>query len=228
MNFHPQQRTSLKALCSLEESKGMKDIRRNLDMQKNVSDASQDPGIDVPGAYLKMVNQVFTQNFDDGLQRLSEIRPKPFFTSQGKIYTNEIIIAISIHFENTLVATSIYASCDFDPNASSPTAEDVLAICVDGAGALYSQLMDPQSDTKKLAELAEASLSACEALPVKWTEVEINKKRVYLKADKTNLVADQAADDWLKKNDPKYAKDLVDEESEKEEFFEERLDKKKS
>ncbi|MGZ3709265.1 MAG: hypothetical protein ACXWPM_11045, partial [Bdellovibrionota bacterium] len=97
----------------------------------------------------------------------------------------------------------IYASCDFDPKASSPTAQDLLGACVDATGGLWGQLLDP-TNRKGLEQLADESLSALQNAPFEWASVDVDQYRVFLKVDKANPELDQRADEWLEKNDPEY------------------------
>lgn len=167
----------------------------------------------LPVDYLKMVAQVFTSNFDAGLKIYENIKPHAYFEAQGEVASSEIILAVSLMNKDQISATTVYASTDFDPKASSPTVQDLLSACVDAIGSVYSTLL--AADKPEIIEqLADESLSALENVPFHWTEVEADKKRIYIKLDKSNLALDEMADDWLKKYDPDLQK--LEEETEKE------------
>lgn len=157
---------------------------------------------DLPVDYIKMINEVFATNFDAGLKALRKFNPtEAFFSTTGRIYTDEIVICVSLMLEGKMAATSVYASCDYDAQASSPTIQDVLSACVDAAGAIYGQLLSP--DTPEVLEaVTNESLSALENIPFIWTEVQMDRNKVFIKVDKSNPELDRMTDDWLEKNDP--------------------------
>ena len=172
----------------------------------------------LPVDFLKMVNEVFSTNFDAGLKALSKIKPDPFFQASGLIYSNEIVLAITLAHKDQLAATTLYASCDFDPKASSPTVQDLLGACVDAVGSVYGALLDP-AKKDRLEQLADESLSALENVPFEWTPLELDRYKVFVKVDKSNPALDDAAEEFLKKNDPEYQDRLEREHKETEELF---------
>lgn len=173
----------------------------------------------LPSDYLKMVKEVFETNFETGLQALSRLTGnEAWFQASGEVYLEEIVLAISLFQKDRLAATTIYASCDFDPKANSPTLEDLLSHCVDAIGGLLGQLLD-STQTEKLEAIADDSLSALEDVPFQWTSVDVNKRRVFIKIDKTNPDLEKAADEWLRKNDPQYRAREKLEEKETEDLF---------
>ena len=159
----------------------------------------------LPVDYLKMVEEVFTSNFSTGLKILKKFRPNPYFKANGWIFSDEILLSVSIVHPNHLSAITAHASCDFDPQANSPTVEELLAICVDALGSSYSELLPPD-DEQKIQLLTEESLSAIENVASNWTATTINKKSVFLKLDRTNPDLEKMTADWLLQNDPELKK----------------------
>jgi hypothetical protein len=154
---------------------------------------------DLPKAFLGMVTEIFSTNFDAGLKGLQKLAKKPFqFEAHGSVLAEEIVLAIALTHTGEMTATTVYASMDFDPKASCPTIQDLLNVCVDAIGSVYGELLAP----KALENLMDPSLSALQNVPFEWTKVEIENSRVYLKVDRANPRLDQLADEWLKKNDP--------------------------
>ena len=94
------------------------------------------------------------------------------------------------------------SSADFDPKASQPTAEDVLSTCLDAMGMLFESLLSGGSKKNEEALLAD-SLGSFEKIPMEWTELEVQKRRIFIRFDRSNPKLDHLATDWLKKNDPK-------------------------
>jgi hypothetical protein len=182
----------------------------------------------LPADYLKMINEVFAANFDEGLKKLRAFTggDVQFYTS-GEVFPAEIVLCVTLINGNNISATSVYASSDFDPKASSPTLQDLLGASVDAIGAVFDSLVNPKTSAKTskttatsaMGNLMGASLSALEDAPFEWTAVEIEKRRVYVKVDKTNPKLERLAEDWLKNNDPEHALRQAAEEEEAKKLF---------
>ena len=173
----------------------------------------------LPVDYFKMITEVFASNFDAGLQALAKLSEGSLsFVPSGAIFADEIVLCVSIVEKDQLAATSVYASADFDPKASSPTVQDLLASCVDAIGAIYAQLLS--ADTPEVLEqVASHTLAALEGIPYYWTEVKIENRRIHMKVDKSNPTLDSAADEWLRKNDPSLKEHIDEEEQETKKLF---------
>lgn len=157
---------------------------------------------DLPVDFTKMVEGVYATNFQDGLDALEKhTRAKGIFRASGKIYPDEIVLSVSLAIQGQLAATTVYCSVDFDPKASSPTAEDLLALAVDAIGGFYENFLDPKNP-KALEQLAAGTLGAMDDVPFEWAKFDFGGKWVYLMVDKANPELDTAADEWLAKNDP--------------------------
>src|SRR6185437_7339432 len=98
-------------------------------------------GVPLPLDYLKTVTEVFVTHFSEALATLKKLKKKNRFIVSGLIYPDEILLSVSLVEEGVLSATTAHASCDFDPTASQPTAEDLLAACVDALASLFSDLL---------------------------------------------------------------------------------------
>jgi hypothetical protein len=151
----------------------------------------------LPVDYLKMVNEVLTGHFEAGLKTYHQYKPDPYFDTHGQIFSDEIVVSVSLAHPGHLAATTVYASCDFDSKASAPTVEDLLNVCVDAIGTVFSQLLDIENPDQ-LKNIARDSLSSLENMPFQWTEMEINQRSVFLKIDKSNPKLDEMAENWLK------------------------------
>lgn len=157
----------------------------------------------LPPEYLKMVDDVFEKNFEEGLKVLGQHLKKPKFHTSGKIYQDELQLCVSVISEGELAATSVHASCDYDSKANHPTVNDRLADCVDAIGVIWANLLDTEKP-EAIEELSARSLTAMENVPFEWTQLEVNKRKIYVCVDKTNPAIDQMTDEWLQKNDPHY------------------------
>ena len=119
----------------------------------------------LPVDYIKMITEVFSSNFDAGIQALQKLTPgKLGFSATGAVYLDEVVLCISLLEEDQLAATSVYASTDFDPKASAPTVQDLLAACVDAIGAVFGELLDSEKP-EVLEQVAAHTLAALENIP---------------------------------------------------------------
>jgi hypothetical protein len=156
----------------------------------------------IPLDYVKLVSEVFRTNFDAGLKAYDQLHSRrSAFHVSGAIYVDEIVLAVTLSSEDQIVATTVYGSAEYDPVASSPTAQDLLAACVDAIGTVYAGLLDPL-DKAQLEALGTESLSALDKVPFDWTKVEVERFRIHVKLDKSNPQLESLADQWLDKNDP--------------------------
>jgi hypothetical protein len=168
---------------------------------------------ELPKDYTKVVREVYAANFAEGLKSLAKKQgAKNSFEVRGAIFTDEIVMAVSLVSEGQLPATTIHCSVDFDPKASTPTAQDLLNVCVDAIGSLFATLLDP-AKPERIDQLAAGTVSSLEDIPFEWTKVEFDNRRVWLFVDKSNPNLDEMADRWLAENDP----EMADEEEEYEE-----------
>lgn len=172
----------------------------------------------LPLDYLKMVSEVFVSNFDAGLKIYGKLQPHPRFDVKGEVFTDEIVLGVSLTSEDQLSATTVYASVDFDPKASVPTAQELLAACVDAIAAVFGTLLSPDHP-EVIANVANEALSALDNIPFQWTKVDANQREIFVKMDKSNIALDALTDAWLRKNDPSEKKHEVEEHEETEKLF---------
>ncbi|MBY0470686.1 hypothetical protein K2X30_05910 [bacterium] len=158
-------------------------------------------GQPLPVDFTKMVQEVFTNHFSDGLKALAKLKSPTKFQASAEVFPDEVILAVSLVTEKALASTTFYASSDFDPKASSPKLEDLLSLCIDAVANVMQKVFDP-TDKEKMELLADNSLASFKDIPFKWAQMEVEKKTLYVRVDKANLGLDQMADDWLAKNDP--------------------------
>src|ERR1700722_8392488 len=96
---------------------------------------SQTKSSPLPHDYIKMIQEVFSANFESGLKILDKNQPSPYFEIQGQVFSNEVVVSVSLMSDQQISATTVHSSSDFDPKASSPTIQDLLSACVDSIGA---------------------------------------------------------------------------------------------
>lgn len=172
----------------------------------------------LPSDFLKLVSEIFSNNFEAGLKSLKKIKPAPaHFEASGRIYPDEIVLSVTLVHEGQIASTTVYASADFDPKASSPTIQELLERAVDAAGSVFADLFSEKPG--RLEQLADESLAALEEVPFEWTALEVGKRTLYVKVDKSNPALDQMADEWLAKRDPEAAARLKEEQSQAERLF---------
>lgn len=155
----------------------------------------------LPKDYLKLVGEIFAENFKPNLEALGKIVSPPRVRVHGNLYPDEIVLSVSIIFEKQMAGLTLHASTDFDPKATSPKAEDLLAVCMDTLGDAFATLFDAGDVTALKALVLEKS-DENHPLPIQWSEVENGKRRLYIKFDRSNPELEQMAEDWLNANDP--------------------------
>ncbi len=169
----------------------------------------------IPSDYSKMVADVFASNFDEGLKKIAKLkRGTAHFEVNGAIYLDEVVLSVSLLIGKELAATTVYASTDYDPRASVPQVQDLMAACVDAIGGIFAPLLIEQTEA-----LADQSLSALSKVPFHWTEVAVERFKVHVKIDKSNPNLDRLADDWLERNDPARKAEAEEEHRETEKLF---------
>jgi len=173
---------------------------------------------ELPSDYTQMVHEVFMSNFSDSVEAM-KLSPAPVFVTQGEIYSDEIVVHASLVQEGRLAGTTAYASTDFDPKASSPSIEDLLSLCVDALGDLFQQLFELAEKSGDKANILDANLQDLGELPLEWTQVDINKRKLFVRVDRANPSLDQAADQWLAKNDPGFLENEAEESKKAEKLF---------
>lgn len=178
----------------------------------------------LPVDYTKMVNEVFETHFDGILKSLKEMGRKVSFTTTGRIWPDEIMLTVTLFQEGLLSATSCHASCDYDPTASSPTAEQLLGSCVDAVAGVFTELL-PTDQPDQWVETLEASLSALthDNVPLEWTATQIDQRKVFVRIDKANPSIEEMTEKWLAENDPERAGDEQVELESDEELMAERV-----
>jgi hypothetical protein len=165
-----------------------------------------------------MVQEVFSANFSDGLKLLAKLRPNPSFVIRGEIFPTEIVLSASLVHKDELAATTLFASVEFDPKASSPSIQDLLSACEDALAGIFSDLLNPEKP-ERIECVATESLASLEGVPFHWTEVKVDKYRIHVKIDKSNPTLDEMADQFLDENDPEFKARAEAEEKATEDLF---------
>ena len=172
----------------------------------------------LPLDYIKMVDEVFNAHFEESLKIFNTLKPNSKFEATGEVLADELIVAISLVTKNVLAATTVYASADFDPKASSPSIQDILSACIDAIATIFDTLLSPDHP-EKIDQVAGESLSNLEDVPFEWTETESNQRKVYIRVDKANPKLEALANEWLMKNDPEVKTKLTEEQDETADLF---------
>jgi hypothetical protein len=178
--------------------------------------------VELPLDYLKILEETLLETLAPGLEALKKHHAICELKAHGALYSNEVLMAITIsHGEQNLVATTVYASADFNPMMQEPGIEVILNECLDSAGGILSHYLDPKHP-ERIADFASASIGSLDDAPFEWTKVDDTKVTVHVKIDKSNPTLENIAEDWLKNNDPSYQN--TEEVAEAEDFLNERLE----
>ncbi|MBC7398197.1 MAG: hypothetical protein H7333_12215 [Bdellovibrionales bacterium] len=184
------------------------------------------PPSDLPVDYLKLVEETLSTSLEKGLSELKKTHPAAHFASKGAIFSDEIIMAVTLsQGENRLAATTVYGSVDFNPLAEKPKMDDLLSINVEAIASVFAVFLDTNSP-EKIDQIMHHSLSAIEEAPFDWTKIKLEDGLipVWVKLDKSNPLLDELTEKWLSENDPDYTKNLEALEEASQEFLEERLE----
>ena len=178
----------------------------------------------LPVDYIKMVHEVMRAHFDESLQSIRKFSPQknPYeLTCVGEIYPQEVVVAVTLASNDVMAANTAYASMDFDPKASSPMIQELLGACIAALGSLWTVFLqnDEWLKSGQWEELLHGKLADLEDAPLEWTQVKIEKFKVFLRFDKANLHLDQEASDWLAKNDPRTQEEIEREQEEAKSLF---------
>lgn len=148
-----------------------------MEKRKPAIDAEAQKATSLPSDYTKVVKEVFETQFKDSIQNKQ-------FTIEGKIWPDEILFAASLGSTGSLKAVTVFCSVDFDPNASLPTAEELLAACVDVCGHFFQHFFQENPDPIDLR-------------PLVWTPYEWSGRTAFVRVDQSNLQLDQMTEEWL-------------------------------
>lgn len=181
-------------------------MEKRIETVKNVSPNAL-PYAKVPEEYLSLVQNVINDHFSDALRLMAAGRPGFRIVCAGRMYQDEIVLSVSFLTEGALGALTLHSSADFDPQASSPSAQELLSTLVDTLGQALGDLLD-QSRPKRLQSLIEGSLSAMSDVPFHWSPMEVNKRKTWVKLDTSNPEIERMTDDWLSKNDPEFEREV--------------------
>lgn len=181
-------------------------MEKRIETVANVSPSAL-PHSKLPTEYLKMVESAVQDHFSDSLARLKKVFPKIQIRASGRMYQDEIVLAVSFVQEGSLASPTLHASADFDPTAASPSAQDLLNSLVDAIGAGLENLFDSKRKAP-FETLFEGSLSHAEDVPFEWTALDVGKRKTWIKLDMSNPDLDQMTENWLRENDPDFDKEI--------------------
>jgi hypothetical protein len=194
-----------------------------MEKRKELSDSMTKP-TPLPKDYLSIVEEALHSTFDAGLQRVIAKTKEARFYASGAVFGDEIRLTGSLLYgKDSLNATSIHASIDFDPATGSETVDTRLASCIDAIGDWLEHYLQNE-DEEIFESFINMSLGSMEDGPFDWTESKEGKTpRAWIKIDKLNPVLETLADEWLEKHDGAQTAGLKTD-APAEEFLEERIE----
>ncbi len=175
-------------------------------------------GVELPKDYETMVTEALHENFASELKAFAKLVKKPYFRVSGAIFTDEILVSLALHHEGVLGATTVHVSADFDPRASQPTAEELLTQALDVGAGIFGALFQ-EGNPEALERLAEGSLASLEEVPFDWTELEHQKRKLFVRVDKSNPDLERMTEQWLDQNDPERKQKSSEEQKQTEDLF---------
>ncbi len=163
----------------------------------------------LPHDYTQMVIETFTQHFEPHIQGSR-------FEIRGAIYTDEIVVSASVVRPGQLTATTVYASSDFDPKASAPGIQELLAASIDAIATVFEQYFASLAAPKSKSTAADNEEGS---FIFDWAETEANRIKLFVRLDHANPVMDELTDQWLAQNDPEFEAKQKELEAETESLF---------
>ncbi len=158
-------------------------------------DTDQIPIKNLPKDYTDLVAKTFEDHFRSKIQKTNL---KIQVSSQGIISVNEIGLTVSFYVSNELKSISFHASSNYDPKASTPKVEALLAQCLDILGDLVKASLKKNSLETLLSEYASATL---EELPLEWSPTDAKKQSLFVKIDRLHPELEDAADKIIRDHD---------------------------
>ena len=163
--------------------------------------------VSLPHDFLKMVEDTVSEKFNNELMAYREVQPNAFFKVRGELFSEEVLLAVSLMSEQALSATTAYASTDYKESDRGEILQTKLDLLVDTLDELFQKLFSEKNDQSSLKKLADPVLSILEDVPLEWAKV--GSTQVFTRVDKANILLDEIADDWLAKNDPDWAEKVA-------------------
>lgn len=142
---------------------------------------------DLPKEFLRNVEQLFAQQFKKSLQGAEIL-------CGAQLYSEEIQFCVSICRARSLAGASIYVSSDI-PKETFEKPEmvtEVLKSMVDIIASWLSQTLSNEAGLESLVQEIQKQGKS-------WQSFEWEKQAMYIRFDKTNMVLEKAADDFLSK-----------------------------
>lgn len=150
-------------------------------------------GTKIPGDYLKIIQEVFNKNFSKHL--LKEKKGKENFVAFGGLYSDEVLLVISLRNPGHLRTTTCHASVDYPAPqfrsesqgkaksfSVSEAVEFSINLCVDAIAGFSQSYFDDGRPVDYDSEYKQD-----------WTVFEIEKQKIYIKVNRDNLeLKDQA------------------------------------
>jgi len=141
----------------------------------------------LPKEFLKTVSDLFQKQFKSKLGGAT-------FLVYGNLYSNEVVLCVSLSHSKTLKAASMHISNSLAKNlAENPEkVTEQLKSMVDVAASWFSQCFSEGAGLEAvLKEMADAS--------TEWQEFEWEEQQLFVKLNRVNYALEKAADDFLKK-----------------------------
>ncbi len=167
--------------------------------------------VKLPRDYLDLVEKIFHDNFKTKLNKEN----KEMFLVFGEMYPDEVILAVSLKYPDSLFMTTCYASVDFPPKKVTKSEPTAVEVKKDDKPAQKPK--DPQTEqTEESVHLCVDAIASFfntffeEGRPLdydneyrqNWSLVELEKnKPVYLRINRDNLELDTQASELLEKDE---------------------------
>jgi hypothetical protein len=142
----------------------------------------------LPKDFLDTVSGLFSKQFKAKLKGAT-------FLVYGDLYSQEVILCISLNHPKSLTAASLHISSDLTEEVGEKPEKvtERLKSMVDVAASWFSEALDGGKGL-------ESVLDKMEDIDPNWQELEWEGATLFVKLNKVNYALERVADDFLKKS----------------------------
>ena len=153
----------------------------------------------LPRDYLVLIEGIFNKNFS--AQIIGKGKKRETFVVYGMIYSDEVVMAVSLKNPSNLRMTTCYASMDFPPPSfipesgapavGIPTASDAVQTavnsCIDVVASFFQTYFEEERPLDYESEYRQ-----------EWVPVDLEKTlRVFLRLNRDNLEIEAASEEFI-------------------------------
>jgi hypothetical protein len=134
-----------------------------------------------PKELIEQISEIFQKEYS------GKIDDKALFV-EGRIYSTELMLRVGLNSQTSIKWDNFICSLDFNP--AKENAVQRIHLCVDAVGSFMDHFFELKQKS--------AENSSEEEMPVTWSEMTVNKQKVFLMYSTENADLEKEADLILK------------------------------